>query len=117
MSIESGDLVDLGHGQLHPVGQRGEMRGGKVAIGILNTVHVFDQQIAAQGIRTQKRLDITQGLRLYLSAFRGLAALAATGFPDALGIIKDETIPTFKSDSRMMDVAQFIVGKPFAPPD
>jgi hypothetical protein len=46
MGVEGRDLVYLGERELHLIRQRGEMRGGEMAVAVLDQVQVLDQEIA-----------------------------------------------------------------------
>ena len=46
MRVEGRDLVDLGQRHLHLGGERGEMRGGEMAVVVLDEMQMLDQQIA-----------------------------------------------------------------------
>ena len=66
MGVEGRDLVDLGLGELHLVGERGEVRRRNVAVAVLDQVQEFDQQVAparaarraARGLRPAARGSI-----------------------------------------------------------
>ena len=57
MGVEGGDLVDLGHGQRHLLGERVQVRGGEPAIAVLDQVQVLDQQVAVARALVQERSD------------------------------------------------------------
>ena len=48
MVVESRDLVDFGHRELHLLGQGDQVRGREMPVAILDAVQVFDQQVAPQ---------------------------------------------------------------------
>ncbi len=70
MRIEGRDLIDLGQRQFHLGGERGEMRGGKTAIGVLNEMQMLDQQIAPARLVAEQRAHFLERLRIDLPAFR-----------------------------------------------
>ena len=88
MRVEGGDLVDLGLGQAHLFGQRAQVRGGKVAVRVLNEVQKLDQQVAVARAVAQERLHPGQRVIIQLAALRVVAALAPARFPNALVVIK-----------------------------
>ena len=81
MGIEGRDLVDLGLGQLHLLGERREMGRREVAVGILDEVQILDQQVApARRIAEQCPNPVERG-RIDLAALGRRACLA----PPCLG--------------------------------
>ena len=73
MRIEGRDLIDFGQRQFHFGGERGEMRGGKTAVGVLNEMQMLDQQIAPARLVAEQRADFLERLRIDLPAFRRAA--------------------------------------------
>ena len=47
MIVEAGDLIDFRHGNAHQARQRLKISGSETVFGVLNSVQIFDQQIAA----------------------------------------------------------------------
>ncbi len=89
MGIEGRDLVDLGLGQPHLVGQRRDMGRREMAVGVLDQVQEFDQQIAAARPVAQKRADLGLCRVIHLPALGRAPALAgALLFPDAFLIVE-----------------------------
>ena len=68
MGIESGDFIDLGHGQLHLLGQGGEVARGEMSVTVLNQVQVLDQKVAAARICIQERPNLFKSLWFDLAA-------------------------------------------------
>ena len=58
MGVERRDLIDFGLRQTHLFGQSADVRGGQMAVGILDQVKEFDQQIAAARAVAQKVADL-----------------------------------------------------------
>ena len=69
MRIESRDLVDLGQRHLHLVRQRGEMRGGQMAVMVLDQMQMLDQQIAPARPVGEQRLHLVERRGIDLAAF------------------------------------------------
>src|SRR5215467_14116006 len=79
MGVEGRDLVDLGERELHLLRQRGEMRGGEIAVAVLDQVEMLDQEIAPALALAQQRVHLYQRLRLDLAALGRFAwAVAAS---------------------------------------
>ena len=76
MGVEGGDLVNLGLRQTHFLGQRAQMGGGQMAVGVLNDVQMLDQKIAPPRGVAQKRPDLRQRGVVKLPSLRRLPALA-----------------------------------------
>ncbi len=82
MGVEGRDLVDLGQRELHLLRQRGKMRGGEIAIAILDQVQILDEQIAPALPVAQQRAHLGKrgGLNLAaLGRFPGAVPPARTG--------------------------------------
>ena len=62
MRVEGRDLVDLGERKLHLVRQRREMRGGEMAVMVLDQVQVLDQQVAPARLVDQQRAHLFERL-------------------------------------------------------
>ena len=78
MRVEGRGLEHLGEGQLHLVGQRGEMRGRDLVIFVLDQVQIFDQEIAPPRPVAEQLLDLVRGGRIDLPALgRRLGAPAS----------------------------------------
>ena len=60
MRVEGRDLVDLGQRQLHLGGERGEMRGGEMAVMVLDQMQMLDQQIAPARPVGQQRAHLVE---------------------------------------------------------
>ena len=75
MGVEGGDLVDLGQGQPHLVGQRHEVARVQAAVPVLDQVQVLDQQVAPARPVAEQRADLVEGLRIDLPPLRRLARL------------------------------------------
>jgi hypothetical protein len=77
--VEGGNLVDLGLGQLHFLGQRRQVRGRQVAEPVLDLVQVLDQQVGLARLFAEQRLDFGQRLRIDAAPLWRLAfSLAGT---------------------------------------
>ena len=80
MVVEGRDLEDLGQGQAHLVGQRGEMAVRELAVAVLDQVEVLDQQVAPPRPLAEQRAHLGQRRRLDRAALlEELAALALGG--------------------------------------
>ena len=77
MRVEGRDLVDLGLRELHLGGERREMRGGDVAVLVLDQMQMLDQQVAPARAVGQQRRDLVERLRIDLAALGRAARLAA----------------------------------------
>jgi hypothetical protein len=73
MRIEGRDFIDFGLRELHLGGKRGQVRTGDVAVLVLDQVQMLDQQVAAARSIGQQSLDVGDGLRIDLTAFRRAA--------------------------------------------
>ncbi len=81
MRIEGRDLVDFGERELHLGGQRGEMRGGQIAVMILDQMQMLDQQIAPARPVGEQRAHFLKRRGVDLAALgRTRRPAAATGF-------------------------------------
>jgi hypothetical protein len=85
MGVEGGDLPDLGLGQTHLLGQRAQMRGRQMALGILDQVQMLDQQVAAARAVAQQRPHLGQRGIVELAALGRRAPAALARFPDTAG--------------------------------
>ena len=79
MGVEGRDLVDLGERQLHLLRQRGEMRGGEMAVAVLDQVQMLDQQVAPARAVAEQRLDLGKRRRIDLPPLRRARRPAAAG--------------------------------------
>ena len=79
--VETGDLVDLGHGNLHLTGQRHQVAVMQARPGVVDLVQVFDQQVAAVA-PGRRRTD--EGTHLVTRTIVDLAALEPALAADAL---------------------------------
>ncbi len=77
MGVEGRDLVHLGERELHLLRQRGEMRGGEMAVAVLDQVQVLDQQVAPALALAEQRAHLVERLRVDLAAFGRASRLAA----------------------------------------
>ena len=77
VGVEGRDLVDLGERKLHLLRQRGEMRGGEIAVAVLDQVQVLDQQIAPALALAEQRAHLVERLRLDLPALGRLPRAVA----------------------------------------
>ena len=77
MRVESRDLIDFGQRHLHLGGERGEMRGGEMAVFVLDQMQMLDQQIAPARPVAEQRADLVERLRIDLTALRRAARAAA----------------------------------------
>ena len=77
MGVEGRDLVDFGERELHLLRQRREMRGGEMAVAVLDQVQVLDQQVAPARPVAEQRAHLVERLRLDLAALRRARRLAA----------------------------------------
>ncbi len=78
--VERGDLVDLGLGQAHLLGQRAQVARGQVAVAVLDQVQVFDQEVAAARAGAQQLAHIGQRLVLDRPALGAPIAPATRNF-------------------------------------
>ena len=76
MVVEAGHLGHLGHAALKAVGQCHQVALKQGAMGIVEPVQVFDQQVAPQRRPAHQRIHLLQGLGVGLAALQ-LAAVAA----------------------------------------
>ena len=70
MGIEGRVLVDLGEGEPHLVGKRGEMRRRDLPIAVLDQVQMLDQEIAPARARAETGLDLGPGRGIDLPPLR-----------------------------------------------
>ena len=77
MGVEGRDLVDFGEREPHLLRQRGEMRGGEMAVPILDQVQVLDQEIAPALAIAEQRAHLVERLRVDLAAFGRASRLTA----------------------------------------
>ena len=84
MRVEGRDLIDFGQRKLHLLRQRGEMRGGQMAVMVLDQMQMLDQQIAPARPVGEQRLHLVERLRIDLPALRRARRSAPAGSP-ALG--------------------------------
>ena len=84
MGIEGRDLVDLGLGQPHLLGQCRHVRRRKMSVGVLDQVQKLDQKVAPAGPVAQQSPDIRKRLILGLPALRCPPSLAGAILPDTL---------------------------------
>src|SRR5688572_18569458 len=73
MRVECRDLVNFGERQLHFGRKRGEMRGGEMAVFVLNEMQMLDQQITPARPVAEQRDNLVERLRVDLAAFRRAA--------------------------------------------
>src|SRR5215831_15558215 len=73
MGVEGRDLVDFGQRKAHLLRQRGEMRGGEIAVAVLDQMEVLDQEIATARPVGQQCAHLVERSRVDLPAFRRLA--------------------------------------------
>ena len=88
MGVKGRHFPDLGHRHAHFFRQRPQMRGGKVAVCILNEMQELDQQVAAARTVAQKRAHLVPSAIFQLSALGRVAPLALAGFPDSGFVIE-----------------------------
>ena len=81
MGVEGRDLVDFGERELHLLRQRGEMRGGEMAVFVLDQVQVLDQEIAPARPVAQQRAHLLERRRVDLAALGRLRGAAAGRVP------------------------------------
>ncbi len=81
MGVEGGDLVDLGLGEPHRLGQRLQVCCTQMAEMVLQHVQVLDQQVAAAWPVAEQRRHLGSGSRVQLPALgrSSPATLAASG--------------------------------------
>src|SRR5262249_27982372 len=84
MRVESRNFVDLSERKLHLLRERGEVRGGEIAVAILNEVQMLDQQIAPALAIAQYRAHLGKRLRLDLTAFWSFARMVAPSQSSAI---------------------------------
>ena len=70
MRVEGRDLVDFGLRELHLGGERREMRGGEMAVAVLDQMQVLDQQIAPARPVAEQRATSASAAGSSLAAFR-----------------------------------------------
>ena len=68
MRIEGRDLVDFGVRHLHLLRERGEMRGGEMAVMVLDQMQMLDQQIAPARPVGEQRAHLVERRRIDLTA-------------------------------------------------
>ena len=85
MGVEGRDLVDLGLGQLHLVGQRRQMGRREMAAGVLDQVQILDQQIALPRRIAQQGANPVERGRIDLAALGSRAGLAPPGLGGLAG--------------------------------
>ena len=96
MGVERGDLVDLGQGETHLVGQGGEMTGAQSSIPILDQVEVLDQEVPTPRPVSEQVADLRQRGRIDLPPLREGGRVATAGArvdvgPDApIRLVHDE---------------------------
>jgi hypothetical protein len=73
MRVEGRDLVDFRERELHLVGKRGKMRGGEMAVFVLDEMQMLDQEVAPARPIAKQRAHFRKRLRLDLPAFRRAA--------------------------------------------
>jgi hypothetical protein len=71
MGVEGRGLEHLGEGKLHFVGQRGQMGGRNLPVGVLNQMEMLDQEVAPTRPVAQQNGDLLRGLRIDLAALGG----------------------------------------------
>src|SRR5262249_54833242 len=71
MGVEGRDLVDLRERELHLGRERGEMRGRKVAVTVLDQMQMLDQEIALARALAEQRAHLLDRLRLELATLGG----------------------------------------------
>ena len=76
MRVEGRDLVDFGLRELHLGGERREMRGGEMAVAVLDQMQMLDQQIAPARSVAEQRAHLVERRRIDLAAFRRLRRAA-----------------------------------------
>src|SRR5262245_33578418 len=76
MRVEGRDLVHLGLRELHLGGERREMRGGEMAVSVLNEMQMLDQEIAPARRIAEQRTHLIERSRVDLAALRRLARAA-----------------------------------------
>jgi hypothetical protein len=81
MRVERRDLVDFGQRHLHFQSECREVRGGEIAVLILNEVQMLDQKIATAWPVSQKPPDLDQRLWINLTSFRGTRWPASSAPP------------------------------------
>jgi hypothetical protein len=72
MRVEGRDLVHFGLRELHLGGERGEMRGGEMAVVVLDQMQMLDQQIAPARPVAEQRAHLVERRRIDLAALRRL---------------------------------------------
>ncbi len=68
--VEGGDLVHLGHRELHLRGERDQVPGREVAVVVLDAVQVLDQKIATARRVPEQRAHFLERLRIDRAALR-----------------------------------------------
>ena len=94
MVIESGRLIDFGHGQFHLDGQGQEMAVRQVAIVVLEPVQVFHQQVAGARRVTQEFPYVGQRLVGRDTALDA-AFLAARAFHDTVALVENNQVTAY----------------------
>src|ERR1041384_1520242 len=79
MRVEGRNLIDFGLRKLHLIGERREMRGGKMSVPILDEMQMLDQQIAPTRLFAEQRAHLVARRHVDLAALRRLrrSALAS----------------------------------------
>ena len=84
--VESGDLVDLGLGELDFLGQCGQMLGRQLAKPIVDSMEVLDQQVTPRRLVAQHRTNVGERRGLDMPAIRGLTFGLSGGPSTAIGM-------------------------------
>src|SRR5882672_8023747 len=83
MVVEGRDFVDFGLRELHLARKRRYVRGGEIAVAVLDPVQVLDQQVAAPRLVFQQRLDLPQRAGIDRTPLGPAARIAAALLLDA----------------------------------
>src|SRR6185312_17404327 len=78
MGVEGRGFEHLGKRQLHFVGERGQVRGGDLAIAVLDQMQVLDQEVATPRPVAEQCGDLLGGLGIDLASLGGGLGPSAT---------------------------------------
>ena len=84
MGVEGRDLVHLGERELHLLRQRREMRGGEIAVRVLDQMQMLDQEIAPARAVAEQRAHLVERLRVDLAALGRTSRAVAPSRPGSL---------------------------------
>ena len=81
MGVEGRDLVHLRERELHLLRERGEMRGGEMAVPVLDQMQMLDEKVAPPRPLAEKRAHLVERLGFDLAALGGFPRAVAPPRP------------------------------------